>query len=110
MGNSVKSLSEVKLYNIHCSSLIYPAGLDVIESYQIGQAWFPLGESMLTTSDNLLVSQLLEDDIQSKLLHHLSRDKGETDWPVVSQLILLALREGWSDIGFLPVLKHFCFP
>jgi len=61
---------------------------------------------MLTTSDNLLLSQLLGEGIQYKLFHHLSRDGGKADWPVLSQIILLALFEDWSDIGYHPVFRH----
>ena len=64
MGDSVESLAEVEVDNIHCSPLIHPASYAIVESYQIGQAWFPLGESMLTTPDNLLFLHLLNDDIQ----------------------------------------------
>jgi len=46
--------------------------------------------------------QLLGDGIQNKLLHHLYRDGGEVDWPVVSWILLLALFEDWSDIGCPP--------
>jgi len=38
---------------------------------------------MLTTPDNLLFFHLLHDGLQDKLLHHLSRDGGEADRPVV---------------------------
>ena len=47
MGDSVESLAEVEVDSIHCSPLIYPASHTIVGSYQIGQAWFPLGESML---------------------------------------------------------------
>jgi len=111
MGDSVKSLAEVKVDNIHCSPLIYPASHAIVESYQIGQASFPLGESMLTTPDNLLFLHLLNDDLQNELPHHLSWDGGEADRPVISWVLLLALFEGWSDIGFSLVLGHlFCPP
>lgn len=56
-----------------------------------------LGESLLTTPDNLLF-QLLGDGIQNKLLHHLSSNRDEVDWPVVAQILLLALFEDWCDI------------
>jgi len=72
MGDSVKSLAEVEVDNIHGSPLIYPASRAIIESYQVGQAWFPLGKSMLSTPDNLLFLHLLRDDLQNELLHHLS--------------------------------------
>jgi len=56
---------------------------------------------MLTTPDNLLFLHLLVDDLQDKLLHHLSWDGGEADRPVVPWVLLLALFEDWSD--------NFCF-
>jgi len=40
---------------------------------------------------------LLDDGLQDKLLHHLSRDGGEADRPVVPWVLLLALFEDWSD-------------
>jgi len=97
MGDSVESLAEVEVDNIHGSPLISPYGHAIVESYQIGQALFPLGESMLTTPDNLLLLHLLDDGLQDELLHHLSRDGGETDRPVVPWVLLLALFEDWTD-------------
>ena len=37
VGQSVKHLAEVKIDNIHCSPLIYPASGDIIEGYEDGQ-------------------------------------------------------------------------
>ena len=48
---------------------------------------------MLTTPDNLLFFHLLHDGLQDKLLHHLSRDGGEADRPVIPWVLLLALFE-----------------
>lgn len=48
-GDSLKSLAEVKVLSMCCSFLIYPANHNTAEGYQIGQAPFPLGESMLAT-------------------------------------------------------------
>ena len=45
---------------------------------------------MLTTPDNLLFLHLFDDGLQDKLLHHLSRDGGEADRPVVP-------RAAWFD-------------
>jgi len=81
-----------------------------MEGYQIGQAWFPLGESVLTAPDNLLFLHLLDDDIHNELFHKLSRDGGGADWPVVPWFLLLTLFEDWSDTGFSSVLRHFCSP
>ena len=61
MGDSVESLAEVEVDNHHGSPLIYPASHVIVESYQIGQAWFPLGESMLTTPDFIPVWDDFED-------------------------------------------------
>jgi len=66
---------------------------------------------MLPTPDNLLFLHLLNDDLQNELLHHLSRDGGETDRPIVPWVLLLALFEDRSDIGFSSVLGHLsCSP
>ena len=63
MGDCVESLAEVKVDNIYCSPLIYPASHAIVESYQIGHARFPLGESMVSTPDNLLFLDLLHEDL-----------------------------------------------
>lgn len=78
MGDSIESLAKVKVDDIHCSPLIYPAGDAIIEENEVGRARLPLGESMLTTPHNLLLFHLLGDGIQNKLFQHLSRDRGET--------------------------------
>ena len=58
---------------------------------------------MLSTPDNLLFLHLLNDELQNESLHLLSWDGGEADKPVVPWVLLLALFEDWSDIGFSPV-------
>jgi len=63
----------------------------------------------MTTPNNDLFFHLLGDDIQNKLFHHFTRDRGEAGRPVVFQVLLLALCEDWSDTGFPLVLKHFPF-
>jgi len=65
---------------------------------------------MLTTPDNLLFLHLLDDDLENEVLHHLSQDGGEADWPVVPWVLLLALFEDWSDICLAPVLGHLSCP
>jgi len=87
VGDGVKQIAKVKVHNIHYSLPIYLDSDVIINSYQIGQACFPLGESLLSTPDNLLHFQLLGEGIQNKLFYHLSRDGGEADWPVVSEQI-----------------------
>lgn len=92
MGERVKSLAEIKADNIHCFPLIYSASHSITADYQTGQALFPLGESMLTTTDNLLLFHTLRDDMQDELLH-LSR----------MEVLLLALSE-----VTLAFLRHLC--
>ena len=64
MGDSVKSLTEVKADNIHYSALIYQAYNFIVEGYQAGQAWLPLGEAMMTPPNNLLVLYMPGNDSQ----------------------------------------------
>ena len=68
MGDRVESLAEVEVENIPGSPFVYPASHVIVESYQIGQAWFPLGESMLTTPDNLLFFHLLQQSWSSVIM------------------------------------------
>lgn len=74
MGDSMESLAKVKVDHIHCSPPIYPAGDAIIEGNEVGRARLPLGESVLTTPNNILLFELLGDSIQNKLFQHLSRD------------------------------------
>ena len=46
-----------------------------------------------------LLFHLLRDDIQNKLFHHLPRDRGEADWPVVSWILLVTFEDGMTS-GF----------
>jgi len=73
-----KSLSEVKVHNIHCSTLIYQASHFIVEGYQqADQAWLPLSGSIQTTPDDLLVIHVHGNGFQEWLLHHLPRHWGE---------------------------------
>lgn len=47
--------------------------------------------------DQLLFPQVLRDDLQNELFHHLSRNGDEADW-----MQFLALSEDWSDIAQAP--------
>lgn len=49
---------------------------------------------------------MLGDDIQNDLCHHLSKDGDEADWPIISYVLLLALFEEGSNIGFSPLIEH----
>ena len=60
---------------------------------------------MLATLDDLLLFQLLGDGTQNKLFHHIFRVGGKADWAVVSWILLLALSEDWSDIGYPPAFR-----
>jgi len=59
---------------------------------------------MLTTPDNLLFLHLLDDDLQDKLLHHLSQVGGEADQPVVPWVLLVVLLNCLSQ----PTSSTFC--
>lgn len=48
---SVKGLTEVKAENIQCFPLIYQTSHLITNIYQVGQAWLPIGEAMITTDD-----------------------------------------------------------
>lgn len=74
------------------------------EGYQIGQAWFPLGEFVLGTPDDHFFYRL-GDDLQNDLFHHLARDGGETDWPGIFWVLPLALFEDWTN-NSLPAVRH----
>ncbi|XP_052520447.1 uncharacterized protein LOC128071593 [Tympanuchus pallidicinctus] len=87
VGDSIKSLAEIKVDYIHCSPPIHPARDNIIEGYQLSG-----------------------DDIQYKLFHHLSRDRGEADWPIIAWVFLLAYFEDRGDIGYLPVFRHLSCP
>jgi len=63
MVDNIKSLAAVKVDDIHCFPPIYPAGDAIIDGYEVGQAQFFLGKSMLTVPDDLLLFQLLGDGI-----------------------------------------------
>ena len=71
LGDSIKAL--LKSRYTTPTALPFTSSHGITEGYQIGQTLFSLGESVLTTPDILLLFHLLGDDIQSKLLHHLSR-------------------------------------
>jgi len=63
---------------------------------------------MLTTPDNLLFLHLLDDDLQDKLLHHLSRDGGEGDRPVVPWELCLTTQADTENLSlFLGPHKLF---
>lgn len=65
----------------------------IIEGYQVCQAWHPLGKSMLTTPDDLLVIHVPGNSFQHELLCCFPRNWGEGDQPIVLWVLLLALHE-----------------
>lgn len=58
---------------------------------------------MLTTPNHFHVFQMFGNGFQEDLIHHIPSDQGESDWHIISQILLLALLEDWSDIRFLPL-------
>lgn len=61
---------------------------DLADIYKVREAQLPLGEAMLSTPE-LFVLHVPENEFKDTLLHHLPRDQGEADWPVVPRLLLL---------------------
>jgi len=49
---------------------------------------------------------LLEDDMKNKLFHHLPRNAGEADWPIVAWIFLLVIFEDWGDIDYPPAFRY----
>lgn len=101
MGDIVKGLTEVQEDNTHCSSLIHQSGHFIIEVYQVGQAWFPHGESMLANPDGSLLLHMPRNGFLDYLSHYFPRDQGEADQSIGPLL------EDRSDMCFLPVFDQF---
>uniref|UniRef100_A0A8C2UD19 Uncharacterized protein n=1 Tax=Coturnix japonica TaxID=93934 RepID=A0A8C2UD19_COTJA len=55
------------------------------------------------------LSPVVWNGIKRKLFHHLPWDRGEADWPIVTQVFLSCPFEDWSDIGRPPVFRHLPF-
>ena len=106
MGEGVKGFMEIKIHHLHCLSIIYSHGNILIKGYQLGQARLPLGEAMLTAPSDPLVLDRTRDNAKDKLFHHLTRDGGGADRPIVNRVLLLALFEDRSDTCFPPVFRH----
>ena len=71
----------------------------------------PLGEAMLTASDDPLILDMSRDSAKDKSHHHLSRDAGDPDQYVVTRVFLHAFSEDCHDNCFSPVLRHLsCSP
>jgi len=97
-------------YLVH-TSLVYLWGCYgsqyhlIVESIQVGQAWFPLHKSLLTSLSNLLVINMFTNVFQRYLFHHLPRDQSEANQPMVSQILPLApLEDGeWHLFFYLSI-------
>lgn len=61
MGDSTKSLTEVKLHNFHCSSLTHQASHLIVEGYQVRN----VHKCVLTALDHLLVLHMSENGSQN---------------------------------------------
>jgi len=55
---------------------------------------------MLTVPNHLLVLNKFGNGFQSYMLHHLLWDRGDTNQPVVVQILLLVLLDSKSDLTF----------
>lgn len=51
-------MTKVQINNILCSSLIHQADRFIVESYQVGQAWFSLYKSILSIPNHILILQM----------------------------------------------------
>lgn len=91
----VKSITKVQVDNVCISPLIYQTAHFIIETYKVGQAWFPVGESLLTTSDDFLDLHVPGNGFWDYLLHLLPRDRDEAAQPLVPH-VLLALFCRWE--------------
>ena len=63
---------------------------------------------MMTTSDNLLVLYMPGNYLQNELLHHLSGDGGEADWPAVPFLKIGVTLDTLQSSGTSPTLHVLC--
>ena len=81
--NAVKDFTKVQVDNIQSLSVIHYAGHLVIEGDQVSQTGPAFHKPMLTGPDHLVGTQ-------ADLLHNLPRHQGQTDWPVVPQILLPA--------------------
>lgn len=97
MGNSTESLTAVEINNIHSSPVIHQTSLLIIEGYYVGQAWFPLHKSTLTTPNHFRVLHIIGNGFQDYLLHRFPKTKVR---PVVLRILLLAFlsRLHWNLI------------
>ena len=62
----------------------------------------------VTTNHLLLIFQEPQYGLHDVPPHDLARHKGETDWPVVPSVLLLALLEDKNDICFLLFFQLPC--
>ncbi|PKU38186.1 rna-directed dna polymerase from mobile element jockey-like [Limosa lapponica baueri] len=86
-----KDLTKVQVKNIHNLSLIHQAGHFVTEGDQVCQAGPAPHEPMLAGPDRLGLLHAQHNGTQDDLFHDLPRHRGQTDRPVVPQIIPPAL-------------------
>ena len=97
VGNSVKSLTEVQVQNIHSLSLIHYAGHLVTEGDQVGQEGLTFHEPMLAGPDPLVVMHMLDECAPDEPLHSLPWCRGQADRPLVPEGILLFLYRTFNE-------------
>lgn len=68
---------------VSCSSLVHQCFNFILKGHQICQAQSALTETMLT------VFHVPFHSFQEDLLHDLVENRGETDWPLVLQVLFL---------------------
>jgi len=106
MRDSVKNLTEVEVNYVHCFPLFLQGSYLITEGYQVGQTSFPFDKFMLNTPNQLLLLYSYGNVFQEDFLHHLPRNTGEADWPVVPWIFFLDLLEYNIGICSLPVFRN----
>lgn len=106
MEDCIKSLPKIKINHIHCSPLICQASYLIVKDSQVDLASFAPHKPLLSTPDHLLVLQIFGNGAKNAGNHHLPRDRGGDNQPVVSWILLLVLLKDMSDICFLIVSRN----
>lgn len=97
----------IKVDEIHCSPFPHQAGHLHVERCQVGQAWFTLNNSMLSTSKCFFIPNMFDKLVQKVLLHHLPcAEVRLTGLSVLPWMLLLAYHEARSDVCSLPNFRN----
>ena len=106
-GDCSESLAKIKINNIYCSPLFHWSSSVIKEGCQVGEAWFPLCKSMLTTHNHFPVLNTGSRFQICYLLHHLYGDGGEavTGWWFPGFWFCPSWRQQWHLLSLSPQLS-----